>query len=60
MATAVAVALRGLPDRPLRPQQVVDALRGLQVVRDPVGGWFEADLFDRMLGQINTPDTAGV
>ena len=51
-ATVVAVAVRALPGRPLRPQQVVDAIRELQVVRDPASS-LDADLFDRMLRHIN-------
>ena len=57
-ATMVAAAVRALPDRPLHPQQVVDEIRELQVVRDP-NSWLDADLFDRMLRHLNARSAEG-
>ena len=54
MAAAVALAVRDMPDRPLRSAGVAAAVRDLRVVRDP-DGWMPAEVLDAMVEHLNSP-----
>lgn len=61
LAVVVAMAAWDLPERPLRPQQVVDAICEQLRIRDPAtANWCETAMLDRMVAEINAVQTAEV
>ena len=59
LAIMVAMAVRTLPERPLRSQRAVDAICEQLMMRDPAtAGWGAVAMLDQMVAAINAVQTA--